>query len=161
MLRCIKSLASPVRIYLLFYYRSPNGSARCICECEQVGAFVFCARGRVASVTHLVVAHWRNEEKTKGQERTLCLNGDPVVRTCALFNGEWRAPAEGKDSKWVACVAEGCENALLKKHAHLSQSSWYCQQARSDLNRVKLLSYTPVLSMFASSIASISAELAC
>lgn len=47
-------------------------------------------------MTHLVVAHWRNEEKTKGQERTLCLNGDPVVRTCALFNGEWRASAEGR-----------------------------------------------------------------
>jgi len=77
-----------------------------------------CARESVTSLTHLVIARWRNEEKTKEWERIPCLNGDPMVRTCALFNGEWRVLAEGKGSKWEACgAAEGCENALLKRHA--------------------------------------------
>lgn len=54
---CIKSPPSPILIYIFRSdYQSPNGSARCIRECERVDALVFCVRGNVASLTHLVVA---------------------------------------------------------------------------------------------------------
>lgn len=80
-----------------------------------------------------------------GRSKTFCLNGVRSWGThlCA-FQRTWMGPqGEELEMSGLHRHQRGCESPFkgTRTSTHLSQSLWYCQQARGDLNGVKLTLY--------------------
>lgn len=135
-----KNSNSPIWIYLPYDYRSHETPDAFVDTSELVHS-CFCTRGSVTSGRG--VGGMRGERKRR--ERIPCLNRGPAWYAPVRFSTVNEFPRQrGRSEMNGLCRRRGVRKRPLKEtraSTHLSQSSRYCQQARGDLNRVKLAPY--------------------